>query len=218
MPRTLSTHSLLTYDEVCRACGVPTPGPTTGDKWESLLDVAERATDDLEQALGARLLVTRGAITEYHTPMPQIPAVLYLGQFPVISITTVKTGYWGSSGSWVAIETLTAGTDYVVDTERGTLTRVSSGAPAAWDSGFETVQVVYSGGYANTASVPQRIKRVAAALAGRMLSATSRGQTDAQTISDGMGSVTRFLPAELLAMERAALASERRYHTTGRAA
>lgn len=215
MARALSTYSLLSMAEVCRACTGTSTEPT-GDVLDDVMDVAERVSDELERALG-RHLVTRGAITEYHTIDPGNPSVIYLGQFPNVVITTAKEGYW-YEGAWVAVETLVVGEDYVLDAARGKLTRISTGSQVEWSDGFEEIQVVYAAGYANTAAVPQRIKRVAAALASRMYATMRRGQPDAQSVTDGMGSVTRFAPAELLSMERAALANEVRYHFTGRAA
>ncbi len=225
--RTLSAYSLLSLDETLRACGIATSPAPTGDTLNKLLDVAERVTDEIEAFL-ERQIVTRGspAITEYHTlgvsesllglqvANERQGAVLQLGQFPIIAITSVAEGAW-AAGTWTASYTLTS-SDYTADTAAGRLIRRSGGDTTSWASGFDSVKVVYTAGYSATATVPQRIKRVAAALAARMWGGEKRGYADAQSVNDGLGSITRFMPAELLRMERAALASERRYFTTGR--
>jgi hypothetical protein len=120
------------------------------------------------------------------------------------------------AGVWTSSYLLTAA-DYVTEADN-VIVRLSGSDATAWMEGFRRVRLVYQAGYASTAVVPQHIKDVAAKLTARMWAESKRGQAGAQSISDGMGSVTRFLPSELLTMERQALASERRYHTTGRAA
>ncbi len=215
MPLELSTYALASLDQTKRACGVATavsPALPT-DVNDNLIEAIEGAGAQIEDYL-ERKLVTRGAITEYHSPVLERTAI-YLTQFPTISITTVDEGAW-SGGAWASSATLVAGTDYLVD--GGRMLRLSSGALGAWPSGFESVRVVYTGGYANTAGVPDLIRRVALQLAARRFAEIRRGQPGAQTITDAMGSLTRFLPSELLKMEREALSSERRYYTTGRAA
>jgi hypothetical protein len=214
MPRTLSTYSLLTYDEVCRAIGQSTPGPTSGDVWEDLLDVAERTSTMIENYL-ERHLVTRGALTEYHTAGGSDPCRLFARQWPFITITTINEGSI-VAGTWTSSYLLVAA-DYVTEVDN-VIVRLSGSDPTPWMEGFRRVRLVYQAGYASTAVIPQHIKDVAAKLASRVWAEKKRGQAGAQSVSDGMGSVTRFLPAELLTMERQALASERRYHSTGRAA
>jgi hypothetical protein len=214
MARTLSTYSLLTYDELCRAVGQSTPGPSTGDAWESLLDVAERVSLSIERYL-QRDIVTRGSLTEYHTVPDADPCRLFTRQWPFITIATINEGAI-VAGAWTSSYLLTAA-DYVTEADN-VIVRLSGSDATAWMEGFRRVRLVYQAGYASTAVVPQHIKDVAAKLTARMWAESKRGQAGAQSISDGMGSVTRFLPSELLTMERQALASERRYHTTGRAA
>jgi len=220
MPRTLSTYALASLDEMKKACGVNLDTVLTdGDNFlENLYDSLEFASDEVERYL-QRHLVTRGSLTEYHSASPSDPSVLFLRQFPIISPTApvVVEGYW-SAGAYVVSTTLTVGTDYVAHGEEGKLIRLSGGAPTSWAIGYEGVRVVYAGGYATTAVVPDHLQRVCLSLASRRFAEVNGGVGGVQSKTDGLGTVTRFLPAELLKMEQDALRSERRYYTTGRAA
>jgi hypothetical protein len=216
--RALSTYVLASKNELKRAIGLGTTDTLTDDQEDKLADALEYASAEIEAFL-CRLLVTRGAITEYHTASSQIQdgTALYLTQHPVITMTSVTEGYW-DSGAWSAQDTLTANEDYASDVAAGTLIRLSGSNRTAWDAGHERVRVVYTAGYATTAAVPQGIRGVCVDLAARKHATWTRGQAGAQSISDGMGSVTRFLPAELLTMEQHKLMLFRRLVTTGRAA
>ena len=205
----LSTYALITLDELKAVLQI------AGSGQDDLLErVINRASESIEAYLG-REIVTRGSITEYHTVDVE-RRDLYLGQYPLTTVTTVKEGGW-SGGSWTAQATLTANTDFLTDTAAGKLVRLL----ASWMVGLESVQVVYTAGYATTAAVPEAIKDVALSLAARKYSQIRRGgDFAAQTITDGMGSVSRFLPADLLKVEREALATFRewRYGTGPRRA
>ena len=68
--------------------------------------------------------------------------------------------------------------------------------------------------------MPGAIKDVCLSLAVRKYAEQRRGQAGAQSITDGMGSVTRYLPADLLRIEQDQLWQWRDLHqsTTGRRA
>lgn len=217
-PRALSTYALASKNELKRALLMETtnPSPFSDDQEDTLSDCLEYSSGEIEAFLN-RLLVTRGAITEYHTPSSQLPARIVLTQFPPITFTSVDEGYW-SGASWSSSLTLTPTTDYLSDAPAGVLYRVIGIAAVDWRGGFESVRVIYTAGYANTAAVPDAIRRVAVALAARRFQEIKRGQPGAQSISDGLGSTTRYLPAELLTMEQNALFPFKRFMTTGRAA
>jgi hypothetical protein len=162
--------------------------------------VAQRASEAVESYC-QRQFVVRSAYTEFHSLDANTPA-LFLRQYPIATITSVKEGAW-VAGTWTAALTLTAGTDYLAASASGRLQRLSGGGLSCWQSGLESVQVVYTAGYANTAAVPGALKEVALGLAARKYSQIRRGgDFSAQTVSDGLGSVSRFLPAELLKMEK----------------
>jgi hypothetical protein len=219
--RTISAYALASLAQAKRACGVGAQEALleSGDVYEDLLDTIEWASAEVERYL-CRQIVTRSSAqapaVEYHTADPCAPTVLRLRQYPVISITSIDEGYW-DGGTWTSSETLTTG-DYLAR-ENGELVRLDTGgAVCSWPTGLEKVRVTYRGGYATTADVPAHIRRVALDLAGRRWAMRRRGQPGASSISDAMGTVTRFLPAELLKLDHEALQSEVRFTTTGRAA
>lgn len=218
MGRVISTYALASLDEMKRACGLNALTPLTegSNLLDNLYDSLEFASDEIERFL-ERQVVTRGNLTEYHTADSADPCVLYLRQRPIILMTSVIEGYW-SAGAFVTSTTLVAGTDYIAETAAGRLIRLSGADPTSWASGFERIKVVYSGGYATSAAVADKITRVCLSLAARRFNEVNSGQAGMQSKTDGLGTVTRWLPAELLKMEQDALAAERRYHATGRAA
>lgn len=101
---------------------------------EELRQFIREATDIAERATGRTLF--RRTITETHTaPTP----VILLRKWPIISVTTVT-----ESGT-----TLTAGTDYVVNTINGTVTRGSNLAPLGWRPGVDNITITYLAGEAD---------------------------------------------------------------------
>lgn len=216
--RVLSTYALASLAEMKRACGIDVNAVTfEGSNFlDNLYDSLEFASDEIERFL-ERHLVTRGTLTEYHTSNTTHPSELYLRQRPITAVTSVTEGYW-SAGSFVTSATLTAGTDYIAENDAGRLVRISGSDLYAWSAGFERVKVVYSAGYANTAAIPDKIARICLSLASRRFQEINAGTLGIQSKTDGLGTTTRFLPAELLKMEQDALMGERRYYSTGRSA
>jgi len=212
--RTLSLYALASLEEMKRVCGVDvlaiqSPG---SNFYENLYDSLEFASDEVERFL-SRHLVTRGALVEYHTAAEPTPGVLYTRQYPIIGAPTVALGYW-SAGAWVLSQTLVSGTDYVVNAETGTITCLSG----YWSCDQDAQRVSYAAGYATTAAVPAKIRRICLGLAQRRFAEVNAGTAGVQSKTDGMGTMTRFLPAELLRMEQDALLAECRFRRTGRAA
>lgn len=205
----LSTYALVTVDELKEVLGIAASGQ------DAVLEgVIGRATSAIEAVLG-RQLVTRGTLTEYHTVEGRTAALVAL-QFPITTITSVQEGIW-SGGSWVPGVTLTAGSGYVADNAAGRLVKLG----AFWQVGVDAVKFVYEAGFADSTAVPGDIKDVCLKLAGRKYSQIRRGgDFGAQTTTDAMGSVSRFLPSELLREEKEALSPWRsgNYAPTGRAA
>lgn len=205
----LSTYALVSEAELK---GILSIDVTQVGQDSVIQGVINRASEAIETFLG-RQIVTRGSITEYHTTDGYLD-VLISNQFPVTTVTSIKEGEW-SGGVWTAATTLTASTDYVYEAASGRFFRLNS----KWKAGRDGVQLVYAAGYANTAAVPGPIKEICLNLAARRYSQIKRGgDFAAQTVSDAVGSVTRFLPSELLTMERQALYAWRshNYSQTGR--
>lgn len=206
----LSTYALIDLDELKPVLSID----VVQAGLDTLLEgIVGRASETIEKFL-ARQIVTRGSRTEYHTIDSTGRDTLLLAQYPIATLTSVAEGSW-VAGTWTAAATLAEGTDFVKHAEVGRLVRISG----AWRTGHESVKVVYAAGYATTALVPGPIKDVCLSLCARKYSQIRRGgDFGASTISDAVGSVTRFLPSELLANEQASLAPWRNadYATTGR--
>lgn len=206
----LSTYALVTVDELKQVLSID---PVQVGQDSALELIIGRASEAIEKFL-SRQVVTRGSRTEYHSVDSCGREALLLMEYPITTLTSVAEGAW-VSGTWTAAVTLVEGTDFVKDAEGGRLIRLTG----YWKVGREAIRVVYTAGHATTAAVPGPIKDVCLSLAARKYSQIRRGgDFGAQTISDALGSVTRFLPSELLAMEQAALAQWRRvdYGSTGR--
>lgn len=216
----LSTYALISPEELKTALG-----NLSGAAMDATIEgIINRVSDMIEAHLG-RLIVTRTVpatpatrITEYHT-LDSSRSVLFLSQYPIITLTSVDEGWW-SAGTWTSSLTLTAGTDYIANNPSGKLVRISGGMAGGWLCGMESVRVIYSAGVASTADVPQGIKDVALSLAGRKFRELQRGGDSAQQVMDGLGMTTRFLPSELLRMEKDALSAYRPwdFSCTGRVA
>jgi len=88
---------------------------------------------------GIACLEKTTGITEVHDVLDRHTETLWVRAYPIISVTSVKEGYYGVFGD----DALAGdGDDYFVDAERGALHRVGS-----WQFGLRSVQVVYAGGY-----------------------------------------------------------------------
>jgi hypothetical protein len=189
----LSTYALVSVAELKELLSID----STLTAQDSVLEnVINRASESIETFLGRRI-ATRGSTTEYHTVESGLSEVCALN-YPVTTVTSVDEGEW-QSGTWTSEDTLTHGTDYVYDAAAGVFVRLE----AYWPSGQDAIRLVYTAGYAAPAAVPGDIKSVALSLAARKYSQIKRGgDFAAQTITDGMGSVSRFLPADLLKIEK----------------
>lgn len=199
----LYSYSILALDELKRYLGVQ------GTEKDDLLeDIANEVTDEFERHLG-RLLVTRGAITEYHT-LPSGWSLrtteLRPRQWPIITLTSVH-----ESLDWPRVYTaatlLTVAEDYeIVRVQRDYIRRLGS----HWPCGTRTVKLVYAAGYATTAAVPGRIKAQAKAYAALRWAELNRGAFGVSSMSDPQGNFTRFGAARITPDMAAALLDDTR--------
>jgi hypothetical protein len=206
------TYALASLAELKEVISVSSEGldPT-------LENILKRASEVIETFLGRHVVTRAVDLTEYHTASEHFPGLLYLRQFPTISITSVSEGSW-DSGIWTASTLLTANVDYTKDSAAGTLTRLSGSGIGAWATGHERMKVVYRGGVV-TADIPGDIKEICLSLAARKYALLRRGgDSSVQSLSDGLGTTTRFLPSDLLRMEQVTLMRWQRFLATGRAA
>ena len=180
-----------------------------GDNDELARRLIVEGSEEMEAILD-RQVVTRGTITEHHF-FRKSSSELYLRWFPVISISSVHEdstrGYTNAP--------LTEGTDYTVDVEKGKLTRIIGDSPSAWLSGFEAVRVVWVGGYADQASVPGDLKRLARELFAEKYREITGQRQGLSNVSDGLGSRASYGPAELTSHMMKRLRRHKNYDAGG---
>ncbi len=204
----LPTYALISLDELKEDLQV------SGSGQDSILErIIGRVTSEIEAFLERRIVTRTTAdpltrLTEYHN-FAHYTSELRTLEYPIIAITTIHEDI-SLPPAYGASALLTSGTDYQVLAELGMIRRLSVGQPYPWLLGSRTVRIVYSAGYADTASVPDHIKDVALSMATRKFRNLQRGGDAAQQVQDGLGMVTRFLPGELLRVEKGALAIEQR--------
>jgi len=203
----LSTYTLFTLTEFKEQLSISGDGKDT-----PIEQIINRATATVEAYLG-RQLVTRGNLTESHTPDGCF-ADLYLLEWPIITVTTVHES---AERAYDADSLLTVADDYIVSKPAGKIHRVFSGGGGqrVWLPGFRTVQVVYSAGYANRSAVPDDIRSVCWDLMARKWNVDRSASHGVASLSDATGTVTRFLPSELLSLERQTLDMHRRVEFAG---
>lgn len=174
---------------------------TGTDQAENIEAAVLAATLAIERRLD-RLLVSRGSITEYHTPTDR-QRVLYLGQWPFIAFTSVHESI-ASPPVYDADSLLVAGTTYETVAPQA-IRRLSYGSPSTWARGNRSVRVVYTAGYTNTAAVPADLKHVCFYIAAAIFRETDRKQWGVSAATDAQGNYQRvvgyFTPAldEMLA-------------------
>jgi hypothetical protein len=161
----------------------------------------------IENYIG-RNLVTRGTLTEYHW-LKRATHELYLSQFPTITVTSVHED---SARGYGADYLKTVNTHYLVISDEGKLIRTSSATTGItiWYTDFEAVKVVYTAGYADTASIPADIKDVCKRHVREVYTEIIRKLGGISNISDAMGTVTRIGPAMLTSQMRKDLFSSRK--------
>jgi hypothetical protein len=146
------------------------------------------ATMAVEQRID-RLLVSRGAITEYHTIRDHL-STLYLGQWPLITLTSVHESL-STPPVYDATTLLVENTGFEkVDGQK--LRRLSSGSPSCWAHGNRTVKVVYTAGYASTSVVPWDLKHVVYVVAASIFGEADRKRFGVSAATDAQGNYQRF--------------------------
>lgn len=140
-------------------------GDTAND--DLLGDLLDRASRVIETEVDRRLVYRGSAQIEYHT-FEERRSKFFLLDRPVLSspsiIITESSSYDHASAT-----ALTEGDEYVVDTDTGRVTRMSSGQPIWWLTGVRVVKATYAAGYEDDANdkanVPADLQDVALSLA-----------------------------------------------------
>lgn len=200
----LSTYALVSLTELKDHLGISGAG-----KDIALEDVINRVTDEIEQYLD-RQIVTRGSLTEYHT-FSEDTCELRTLERPLTAVTTVHEDT-SLPRTYAAATLLVSGTDYHAVNPAGVIRRINgAGLLRSWATGYRAIKVVYTAGYASTATVPARIKAIALRYAALIWDEQKRQAFGVSGVSDALGNYTRFASAQLNDEMRSALAAERRW-------
>lgn len=207
----LLSYALTTSTELKAELSISTSNTARDSVLE---DVANRATGLIEAYLDREVMnrvsgTVTTEVTEHYTILAEPSPDLWLAQWPVISITSVKElSAWPSTyGSALA-----SGTEYLLDSGRGRLTRIDASGESAWPTGRRAIQVVYKPGYAALADVPYPIRDVARRFGALLYTEIDRKQFGVSAYSDSLGNTTRFWSARLTDDMKAELAPFRRQY------
>lgn len=161
-----SDTALTTLERVKLELGIPT-GTTTSN--EILQEKTEEASDDIEAALGFRLVRETAVETFWHEQYDSAPEKLVLDRTPVASITSVVV-------DGVAIDAST----WRLDPNTGELFALCNGYPGVWVF-LQSIVVTYGGGYilppASNRSLPKGIEGACVDLVSSFWAAKGRDPT-----------------------------------------
>ena len=194
----LSSYALIDLPTLKSYKGVEGTGED-----DRLISAINAASAWIETAT-ERHFVTRGAVTEYHSLDKWGIHTITLSQSPIITLTSVHEST-GSPRVYDATSILTTATDYlaVSNVDRAQIRRLSSSDLTDWAVGYRCIQVIYSYGYASTATIPADLAFLATYLAYSIYKEADRGWHGMVSVSDAQGSVTRLgrhLPPEMKAV------------------
>jgi len=190
----LSQYALITVAELKAELRGGHANETSYDS--RLEDICEIASDEVERALD-RLVVSRGPITAYFS-VPLRTSDIYFRQWPLISVTSIHEDTTRVYGADTA---LVANTDYLVSAPAhgfGYVTRIAGATSGVsfFLTGRRAVRVVYTAGYADTASVPLALKQVTLELAKLIyLESQKAGSAFLSQETSPMGNVQRWTSA-----------------------
>ncbi|MCK1583266.1 hypothetical protein IVB03_27810 [Bradyrhizobium sp. 168] len=161
-----SDTALTTLARVKLELGIPT-GTTTSD--EILQNKIDEASDDIEAALGFRLVRETAVETFWHEQYDSAPEKLVLDRTPVASIASVVVdGGAIDSSTWR------------LDPNTGELFALCNGYPSVWVF-LQSIVVTYGGGYilppASNRTLPKGIEGACVALVSSFWAARGRDPT-----------------------------------------
>ena len=182
--------------------------PDDSDHDEEINLINNWCSTAVEEFLG-RKMVTRGTITEYHS-FREDTEFLWTLESPVITVTSIHED---ANRAYGATTLLVVNDDYIVTNPKGRITRVySTGSGVrAWERGFRAVKIVYTAGYADTASVPKDVKWATMRFVSLVYREVMRKEQGLQSISDDMGNISRLFPAGLTPNIRKDLSRHKRW-------
>jgi hypothetical protein len=169
----------------------------TSSSQDTQLESAIGYASTLIESYLERQITTRGSLIEYHSIEPPASCELYLGEWPIISVTSVYEDM-----TRVYATALVADTDYIVSKPGGKLIRVEAGSGTlAWLSGFRTVKVVYEAGRLSpgastpegATAVPLDLAQICAEVAATIFQDADRKEWGKLQVSSEGRTITRFM-------------------------
>lgn len=159
---------------------------------DEIVDALNESSSICRELAQRRLLFLGTDYIEFHNIYHR-EETIFLRERPINSITTVHEDDQRVYG---AGDLLTEDDDFILDKNKGTLTRVSGTDVWRWERGLRTIRVEYDGGYddvaTDKANVPEGLKRACAKLALLILREDDRVMQGVSSKTDSAGSVTRF--------------------------
>ena len=189
-----------------------------GSDQKANIQAALRDTTTYMERLIGRSIVSRGAVTEYHTiPFQSWRESIRLNQYPLLTLTSVHESC-ASPRVYDATTLLVNGTDYVYIADTGEIRRLCSSELTTWRWGYRAIKVVYTAGWAQ-ADVPGELKRICLFAATSMLKESALQRWGVSAATDDQGNYQRFIgylpPDQLQMLQSYAL---EKYGRTGEAA
>lgn len=188
-----------------------------GDQSANIQRALRTSTSFIERRLG-REIVSRGALTEYHTvPFGQIHNTIRTSQYPILTVTSVHEST-ASPRAYDADSLLTVGTDYVFISATGEIRRLSSSELYPWSPGYRAIKVVYTAGWAQ-ADVPDELRQLCLFGAAAIAKESGLQRWGVSAATDDQGNYQRFIgyfpPDQLAALDSYAI---EKFGRTGEAA
>lgn len=156
-----------------------------------------------------RSITDDGALTHFAT-IRRASSELFLPDFPILTITEVKETQDGTIVSDTNGTVLVENIDFITSKPEGKLTRILSSAPTSWEVGYRVVRVKWTSGVA-MANLSETIKVVTLDYIAAMYEAVTKKAHNFQSVSDGLGIITRMGPAMLTSEQNKTLSSEKNF-------
>lgn len=161
-------------------------------KEDELRDAINESSAIIRKLCSRQLLYKGTDYIEFHNVLYNEDTI-YLRERPINTITSVHEDVQRVYG---ANTLLVEGTDFEVNVNLGTLTRVSGSDVTRWERGYRTIRVEYDGGFDDVAddkaNVPEDLKRAALKLALLIIREDDRKMQGVSSVTDSVGSVTRI--------------------------
>lgn len=177
-----------------------------GSAGDSRLETAINAATEVIEARLGRRLVSRGNITEYHSPEVS-GTTIRLSEWPTHSISSVheSTDWPRVYDPTTVLATSGDSQGYAYDAEEGMVHRISYGTPILWACGRRVIKVIHEAGYkgvtaawlstgtAELPDIPWDWKQLALAVTAAIYSEGERKGWGVSSQQDVTGNFVRFM-------------------------